>query len=507
MRTKNSIYNLIGNFGVFIVKTIMTFIVRAILISEISQAYIGVNSLFTNILSILSLAELGISSAIGFSLYKPLSENNNKDVSTLMSFYRKAYFAIGSIIFVLGLSIIPFLTLIVKESINHLFIIYILFLINTCSSYFLSYKDILITSDQKSYLLTKITLFSTFLINCSEIIILLSTKNYIFYLLIKIFLTIIERLFINLFISRKYSNVEFKSKNKLEEKTKKEIFKNVKAMFYHKIGDCMINSTDNIIISSFINISTVALYSNYLLIISYLMSFASIVYNSLLASLGNLVVSEGKEKKYEIFKKINFLGFSIFSFSTVILMNVFNVFIELFAGKDYVLNMVTVTIIVINFYITGMRVPSSNMKTAAGLFDVDKYTPIIQSIINIVFSIILSIKFGLNGVLIGTFLSSILPSIQRPYIVYKHILKKSSKEYFIEYFKYAVLTIFATVITILINSTININSNILLFFQRSIISAVIYLLIYIIVFYKKKEFIYFKNLGTSYLNRRTKNEK
>jgi len=370
----------------------------------------------------------------------------------------------------------------------------------------LSYKDILINSDQKAYLLTKINLIFTILIYGLEILVLFSTKNYILYLSVQFFLHILQRWVINRYITKRYPEIDFKCKNQLKDNTKKEIFINIKAMVYHKIGDCLINSTDNIIISSFININVVAVYSNYLLVVSYLMSFANMFYNGILASLGNLIVKENLEKKYDIFNKINFLGFTIFSFSSVILINIFNDFIKVYAGDNYMLDFLTVIIIVVNFYITGMRVPVANMKSAAGLFDIDKHTPLIQSAINIFFSILLAKYMGLRGVLIGTFLSSILPSIQRPYLVYKHVLNRSSKEYFKRYIIYVFVTVFISIVTIFINSLLGTSSRILLLIEKIIISMLIYLMIYLLMFYRKDEFKYFKTFIINSLKRRKANE-
>lgn len=501
-RTQNSLYNIIGNYIVFFTKTILMFVVRSVLIEKVSQTYVGLNGLFTNILSILSLAELGIGSAIGFSLYKPLNDKNNSKVNELMSFYKKAYKTIGIVIFCIGLAIIPILPFIVKEKISYMTIIYLLFLINTCSLYFISYKDVLITADQKAYKLTKINMIFTILISLGELCVLHFTSNFIGYLIIQFLLNIMQRIAINIYISRVYPDIDFKSNLKLEESTKNDVQKNVKAMFLHKIGDCMINATDNIIISSFININVVSVYSNYLLVTSYLTTFANMIYNGILASLGNFIINENNERKHEMLKKMNFLGFSIFSFCAVILLNVFNVFIGILANEEYLLTFDTVILIVLNFYITGLRISVSNMKIAAGLFDIDKYTPIIQSIINVSLSILLARVLGLNGVLIGTFISSIFPSVQRPFIVYKYVLKKSCKEYFVDYFKYFAITLIISLITCYLNSIISISQSILLLIQRLILASIVYILIYLIIFRKNNEFVFYKNMIINFIRRK-----
>lgn len=500
-RTKKSIYNITSNFLIFFLKVFLTFFVRKILIIKISQTYIGLNGLFSNILSILSLAELGLGSAIGFSLYKPLANKNDKEISSLMSFYRKAYMLIGTSITIIGICLIPFLKIIVKEPIENMILIYLLFLINTSSLYFISYKDVLITSDQKQYKLTWINLIFTILLNVGELAILFITGNFICYLIIQFAINIIQRICTNIFITRQYKNIEFKTKNKLEIKKKNEIFKNIKAMFFHKVGDSMVNATDNIIISTVIDINTVGIYSNYFFIVSFLTNLASIIYSGILASLGNFIVTENTERKYEMFNKTNFLGFTIFSYFSVLLINVFNIGIEIIANKDYILNISTVLLIILNFYITGVRIASSNMKTAAGIFDLDKYTPIIQAVINIFTSVILAKFIGLNGVLIGTLLSSILPSIQRPYIVYKYILKEKCMEYFKEYAMNLALIVITASISYIININILIQSQILLLIQRTAITSIIFLIFYFIFYRKKSEFIFYRDMLINFVRR------
>lgn len=500
-RIKNSISNIMSSYFVFFIKTILTFIVRSVLIERIAQTYIGLNSLFTNILSILSIAELGLTNVIGFSLYKPLKEKDNNKISELMYFYKKTYSKIGIIIFMLGILLVPILPFIVKKKIVDMYLIYIMFLINTCSLYFISYKDILISADQKAYKLTLINTLFTIFIGVGELFILYFTSNFIGYLLIQFMLNILQRIVTNRFVSNEYKSIDFNCKKDLDDASKNDIRKNIKAMFFHKIGDSMINATDNIILSAFVSIDMVSIYSNYLLVISYLTTFANMLYNGFLASLGNFIITESAERKYEIFRKTNFLGFTIFSFSSVVLFNVFNVFVEILANKNYLLPNYIVAIIILNFYIAGMRITTGNIKNAAGLFDIDKYTPIIQSVINIVVSIVLAHFYGIAGVLIGTFISGVLPSVQRPCIVYKHILNKPVMEYFLEYGKYFFITIFISIISYVINSAIVIENPILVLVERLAVTTVIYSVIYYFIFKSNKEFEYYKNLIIKFLRR------
>ena len=439
----------------------------------------------------LSLAELGVSTAINFSLYKPIADKNKEKISSLMSFYKNAYRIIGCVVVLLGIILIPFLHYFIKniESISNVYLIYILYLINTASTYFITYKETLINADQNKYKLAIIDTVSVILLNLLQIIFLIITKNFIIYLIVQFVVLFLQRVITNRYITKKYKNIDFNSKVKLDNEDKTNIVKNVKAMFFHKIGEYCINSTDNLIISAFININTVGFYSNYLTVINLLNTFIMMIYNGITASLGNLIVRESYEKKEQIFKIMNFLAFIIYGYCAVCLINLFNIFINIWIGEKYCLEFPIVLMIIINFYLTGMRVPSGIMKSAAGLFDVDKFTPLIQAIINLIVSIILVQKIGLIGVLIGTFISSIvIPCWQRPYLVYKYVLKKSSKQYFIEYLKNIIIIVISTSISLFINNNLKINSLITAFIIKGIISTIVFFAISYMSYRKSETF-------------------
>lgn len=496
-RTKKSFLNIGSNFFIMIIKTILTFVSRTVFIYCLGKEALGINGLFTNILSMLSLAELGISTAINFSLYEPLSQKDNKKISLLMSFYKKAYKIIGCIVATLGIILIPFLKYLIKDinSINNVYWIYILYLINTVSTYFISYKETLINADQQKYKLLIIELVGVICLNILQITFLILTKNFIVYLLIQIIILLIQRIIINKYITKKYSFIDFKDKDKLEKKDLNLIIKNVKAMFFHKIGDYCINSTDNLIISAFINIEIVGIYSNYMMIINMLNSFSVMIFNSIVASLGNLITTESNEKKEKIFNKMNFIGFLIYGFASVCLINLFNNFIEIWIGSKFCLEFNVVAVIVMNFYLTGMRVPVATMKSAAGLFDVDKYTPLIQSAINLLISIILAKRIGLLGVILGTLLSSIaIPCWQRPYLIYKHVLNKSSKRYFIEYFKYLIIIIGCSILSLIVNEYLSFGNLYLEFILKGIIVTFIFVIAILVIYRKSEEMEYIMKL-------------
>lgn len=242
-RTKNSIFNVGTGFFNTITKTIITFVTRTVFIKILGETYLGLNGLLTNILSMLSIAELGIGTAISFSLYKPIADKNNNKINTLMTFYKKAYRVIGIVIFVFGIILIPFLKFILGENANidNIYLIYMLYLISTVFTYFISYKEVLIIADQKNYKLTKTNFLFDVILNSIQMLLLILFRNFIIYLIAQIIIEIFRRICINRLISKEYITISFDSKDKIAEEDKKVLIKNVKAMFLHKIGDYSIN--------------------------------------------------------------------------------------------------------------------------------------------------------------------------------------------------------------------------------------------------------------------------
>lgn len=491
MRTKNTFKNMVfGMFSLFLT-TIASFVLRTIFIRKLGTDYLGLNGLLTNILSMLSLAELGIGTAIGFSLYKPLSENNTEKIKVLMKFYKKSYITIGIIVLSTGLLLIPFLPYFVKEisTIEHFYLIYILYLVNTAYTYLFSYKRTLINSDQKGYKLTVQTTTFKILLTIFQICYLFIGNNYIIYLLIQLLFGFIENIYINHKINKEYPYLKEKTEEKLSEEEKNNISKNVNGMLFHKIGDYCINGTDNIIMSKFIDLSTVGLYSNYTMIMNCVNSFLITIFNSAAASFGNLISSENEDSVYNKFEIFNFLAFWLYGFSSLAFLFLLNPFIELWFGEEYLIGMSVVLVVIINYYFTSMRVPLGVIKSSAGIYHQDKYIPLIQSLVNLVVSIIAVKKLGLVGIFIGTLVSSILVAFPtRAYFVYKYVFKKKVYYYFVDFFKYFSIIVFEGLIIYIIFDFISFPNLIINFIFKIIIICIIPNLINLIIYLKSNIF-------------------
>lgn len=491
MRTKNTFNNIVMALINTVLINVLRFVTRTIFIHYLSSLYLGVNGLLSNVLGILSLADLGISTAIGFSLYEPLAKDDKEKTKSLMAFFKKAYRIIALIVLVIGLGILPFLDVFVDDpnSIPYLWLYYLVFLFNMVIGYLFSYMRTLMIADQKEHKITKFVICFNLSLTLLQILSLILFKNYLVYLLVQSFILLVENIVINKFIVKNYPYIKDKNVKKLKVEDKKNLTKNVKALLFHKIGSYFVDSTDNLIISKYLGLVTVGLYSNYYLITSTFSSFITSALWGSISSFGNLNVLESEEKRFSIYKVINFIGFACYGIIAICLFQLFNLFIkDLWLGEEFILTTGTILIICINFYVSGMMHVNDAIKSSGGLYDKDKYVPLIQSAVNIVASIILVKYYGLTGVFIGTLLSSVIPTIVKPYIIYKNLFNRSCLHYFMTYLKQLVIILLSALLVTLINSKIIISSAIIEFLVKGIISAFIPLLIIIFCYFKTDTF-------------------
>lgn len=500
MRTKNSIKNTSVSFITNLLTIIIGLIAQGIFIKILGSEYLGINGLFSNIISMLGIVELGVGSAIIYHLYKPIVEEDIKKVKALMNFYKKCYTIIALIILTIGLMITPYLNLFIEEvtiDIN-ISLVYILFIIEIVCSYLLSYKRSIINANQKNYLVNFIHIGYLVILNILEIIILVLTKNYYLYLGIKIVMRILENVGVTLLANKLYPYLK-NNNEKLDEKTKKDIFQKVKALFFHKVGGFIVLGTDNIIISKFIGIIEVGLYSNYYMIIDAIEKLFGQVIRVITPSVGNMLVKESAEKSFEIFKRVRFLNFWIATFSGISLLVVMNSFITVWIGSKYLLATCVLSVLVLNYYAKSMRSCHMIFKEAAGIYYEDRYIPLLESVLNIVASLILLKYFGLAGIFMGTIISSLaLYCISYPKYVYKKLFNRSYLNYTKETLGYLSIFLVLAVITYKISRLIVISNAFLSLIINCLIAVVIPNLVLLIIFWHTDNFKYYLNLLKSF---------
>ena len=493
-RTENSIINSAMSIVTQVLTVVLNFAVKTVFIKMLSDEYLGVNGLFTNIITMLSLADLGIGIAIPYSLYKPLAKKDEHKINVLMNFYKKVYTIIGIAVLLIGLSLTPFLGLIIKDipkNVPHLSLIYILFVIHSASSYFFVYKKFLIDSDQKGYITSRIIFTFSTLLSIIQIILLVTTKNYILFLLSSIILVIIQNIYISSKANKLYPFIKNKTDEKLEKEDMEGIKKNVSSLFIYKVGTVIMNGTDNIIISKFIGLIIVGFYSNYVLIINSVTTVLNQIFNAITSSIGNLVVTTNKKRSKEVYDNLNFANFWLYALFGVCIIVLINPFINVWIGKKYVMGFSIVFLLVLNFYVLGMQSVTNSFRNAYGLFWIAKYRPIIMVIINIVISVVLVQFIGIEGVLIGTLVSRLVTTAWLdPYIVHKYGFEISPKSYYIDYLKYLVIFIAISIILNYFVSMVAIN-NIFILILIAILVVIIVNVILVLLFFKTSEFNYF----------------
>ncbi|MEG1254499.1 sugar translocase [Clostridium sp.] len=504
MRIQNSIKNIIFGLGGQLASTILAFITRTVFIYVLGAEYLGIDGLFTNVLSLLSLANLGFDSAIIFSLYKPLSDKNNVEIKGYIGIYSVVYKFVGTFVFFIGILLIPFLPYIISGELNikeNLTVIYIMFLLNSSISYFYIYKQSILIANQQNYIISKVHTLFMLLSNVLQIVVLLISKNYLLMLGIQLICRVLENIYISKCADKEFPFLKDKKiEGKLSKEKKRSLYKNVYSMLLYKISGTVINSTDNIIISYFVGIFYVGIYSNYLLIISTLRTLLSYIFSSLKASVGNLMVSKDNEKKEFIYYEIFFLSFWIYGFLSICLFILLNDFITIWIGEKYVLDTFTVLIIIVNFYTEGMQNVSTTYRDTTGLFSVGKYRPIIAAIINIIVSIILAPKLKISGILLGTIISRVLVYFWfDPYVIHKYVFKKRIMSYFIEYIKKVFIIVATGNITFLVTKTIIVESLFLRFFINCGICILVPNVIFLTIFYKNKYFKYLNNIFRTFI--------
>lgn len=468
---------------------------KKIFIDILGTEYLGLNGLFSNIIAVLGIAELGFGTAIIYNMYKPMADKDHEKIKSLMQFYKKMYRYVAAAVFVIGLSLMPFLSSIVGEvtiPVN-IYVVYMLFILDTTASYILSYKRSILYVDQRNSVISLIHVGYLILNALIQISVLIITKNYYLYLVVKVLMNIAENIVIAIITNRQYPFIIEKNVQRLDKRVEKDIFKKIRAMFFHKIGSYVVMGTDNIIISRYLGLVTVGLYSNYSLVINSLNSLIGQGISALTPTVGHLLVTETKQKIFDTFKKIRFVNFWLATVSGCGIFLVLQPFVSIWIGEEYLLSIVTLAVLTFIYFQNLMRYTYSAFKDSAGIFYEDRFVPIVESLLNIVFSIILVKICGLPGVFIGTIISSLaLWCYSYPKFVYKKLFDRSYAMYARETLGYILLFVSITATGYLITPLFNIKSPFVQVIVNVIFSIVFSNVVLIIIFRKNVYYIEMK---------------
>lgn len=500
MRTKKASINALVGVIAYILGYLPIFIIRKVFLDILGEDLLGLSSLYTNIINYLSIVEMGIGSAIIFSLYKPFSENDRVKIKGYLDCYKKFYRIAGIVVLVLGLLLVPILPIFINDkasiNMNTARFCFILVLADTLITYFFSYKLCLLNVAQESFRVAIGTSLSKLAISILQIVVLNIYPNFALYIAMQIVVNATYYTIINRYIDRRYKWVN-EVEGHINDVEKKDLFKNIKALFLHKIGSVVVFGTDSLVISTFINLATVARYNTYQLFLSAVTGIMGNAMNAITPSIGNLLVEKDKKSAYIVHRRLFFMNFWLVSFITICLYNTLTQFVRLVYGESQVLSSFTINILLINLYFQLMRNTVERFKEGSGSYYQDRYAPLFEAIINLGFSLYLVNKIGLPGVFIGTLISNLTAVFWvKPLITYKNVFNVSVFDYFKMYFKFLFIGIIPLFLTHLLTVNIKSSNSFLMFIVNCIINIVVINVFYLIVFWKNEDFKFYKN----YLN-------
>lgn len=497
-RTEYSILNIVAGVGGYIANTILGFICRMVFVKCLAADYLGVNGLFTNILSMLSLAELGIGGAITYALYKPLAEKDEEKIASLVKLYGSAYKVIGITIGIIGLGLMPFLKFIIKDEpaiTESIYVLYGLNLFNTVITYFYSYRSSLLIAAQQNYIVVGINYVITIIQSIIQMCALIYTHNYMTYILIQTIGTFIYNISVSKAAENRFPCITKKKVKALQEQEKKTLFRNIRDLTFYKISGLLVNSTDNILITFFQGITTTGIASNYTLLVNTLNSLLGQIFNSLTASIGNHNALESEQKKYELFNFMNLMNFWIFGWGTLGIIFCSSDIVFLCFGKEYVLPLDIPIIIAVNFYTVGMMNAIWTYKHTLGLFQYGRFLQIITGILNIVLSVVLGKKLGLFGILAATLIARAMTNLwYDPYAVFKHGFGKSPLHYLKKYLYFIVVLLIAAISCYYSTKFIN-GKSIICSVLKMLICSLNINVVFLIAFYRWPEFGILKKIA------------
>lgn len=454
MRTEQSSKNAITSLVFYFINYIFNFIFKTIFIHFLGIEYAGLNSLFTNILGVLNTAELGIGTAVGYSLYKPLAENDTRTINEILKLYKYLYRIIAIFILVVGLILTFFLQYFITSNISltEIRFSFVLYLIATVVSYLFTFLNILPSADQRKYIVDKIQGISRIIKNIIQLIAIVVYRNYYVWLILEITWNIAGYVYTNIYIKNKYKYYKNVSEINFKQlfKKYKEIILRVRDIFFHKIGELTVNQTDNIVISCFCTLADVGIYGNYISVINLVIGIFEKVFGSITASVGNLIIKKGEKEAYNLWKEIHIITLFFTTICCYLFYKLINKFIIVWVGEEYILSQVIVLFLTLNIMFRLVKQPIDNFKQAFGMFW-DKKAPLIESCINLIVSVTLASQIGILGVIIGTFVSNIIIiAMWKPYIVFKY----GFKEKIIEYIKINFPVLILSILSICISNII-----------------------------------------------------
>lgn len=407
-RTGKSFINVITSVLTNAVILVTAFVVQKVLIKTMGSDYNGINGLFGSIISMMSLADLGIGTAIIYHMYRPVAEKDWQKINSLLLFYKRCYIGISGVVLLIGTVVGLFSPVLVGEVeiSDSIYLIYALFLVDCLCSYFLAYKKSLLYADLMNYIPDAIY-FAVYLIqNALQIYVLMAFRNFILFLVVKSLGKCVSNLFISLYIGKKYPRTRDRHIEPVEREIREDIVTKVKGLLYHKLGKIMVTGSDSIVLTGVLGIGAMSLYTNYHLIIGGITALLNRIFETLTNSVGNFLLDSDQERRTDVYRKIDFVNFWCFGCVAAGMYAVLQPLITLWLGEEFLLGKAVVFVLVVNFYLEGMRASVNTFKEAAGIFHEDRRIPVIEALVNLAASVVLAKLLGIAGVFLGTIIST-----------------------------------------------------------------------------------------------------
>lgn len=488
-RTKNATKNITFGIILKLYQIIIPFLMRTTMIYFLGVEYLGLNSLFTSILQVLNLAELGVGSAMIFSMYKPIANDDSTTICALINLYKIYYRIIGLVVLVIGIIICPFVPYLIKSDLPEGMNVYLLYLLNlmtTVFSYWLfAYKNSLLYAHQRNDVISKVTLVVNTIQYIFQLIVIITIRDYYWYIIIGLLAQILTNISIAYFANKMFPN--YKAKGRLNKKEIKNINQRVKDLFTAKVGTVIVNSADSIVISAFLGLTVLAIYQNYYYIITAVIGIVNVIFTSCSAGIGNSIVVETKEKNYRDLKKFTFIIIWLSGVCVSEMLCLYQPFMEFWVGKDLLLEFPAVICFCCYYFIYEINSLLNLYKDSSGIWHKDRFRPLVTAVANLLMNLILVNFWGIYGVLLSTVLSTLF--VGMPWLIhnlFKEVFGMRSKEYIIKLIKYTICVILIAVLSYIMSNIIN-GSTILIIVLKGIICFVTSNVLFYLMYRKAEE--------------------
>lgn len=495
-RTANVFKNTAARLLQRVASILVQFILRTVFIYLLGKEYTGVSGLFTDILNVLSLMEAGLDTSMVYALYKPLADNDQKRIKALLDFYKKAFFIIGLLVLVIGVAIIPFLGVIIKDVPNireDIRLIFIFYVVTSASSYFFVYRTVLLNADQKSRVISKWRTIVQVAECVLEVTLLFVFRQFLVYLIIHLGATLANNVVVSRITTKRYPQY-FCGKNteRLSRDETRLILRDILCLTAYNFSGVVINSTDSIFISAFIGTVEVAIVGNFTLIINSIRTVVSQIVDVTKPSIGNLAVTSGRDRQEMIFLRMNFISFYVATFCSACFYTLLNPFVgDIWFDASYKTSTLVLAILTLNFYVAVMVYPVESFRTANGLFVQGWIRPIVMAGLNIVLDFFMGQRWGIVGIFLATTISRCLTQVWfDPYLVFKLVFRKQPWKFLVDYVLKLLFAVVVCAITALVSNYVAFENVYLAFCGKVAVAAVVPNVVLSIAYWRNDDYKY-----------------